>query len=45
MKWALVAIGIGAALLVAVVIIGVLQPRDPVVAMTAHVNAPPAAAM
>lgn len=41
MKWALIAIGTVAALLAIVVVIGALQPRDHVVAMTARIAASP----
>ena len=43
MRWALVAIGIVAALLAIVLIVGALQPRDHVVTMTARIAAPPSA--
>jgi uncharacterized protein YndB with AHSA1/START domain len=41
MKWALIVIGVVAAILAIVVIVGALQPRDHVVTMTARIAAPP----
>lgn len=41
MKWALLAIGVVAALLASIVIVGALQPRNHVATMTARIPAPP----